>query len=198
VTEKQIQNQIRDWLTLNGHRVIRVNSGAVAAERNGKKRFLRFNDSPGCCDLLVCVSGGRFAGLEVKTPQRRNEVTVDQQVFLDSVLRCGGIAGVVCGIEDVQKLIEIPQERESENPGPCSYCVTVPVVGSRLLGVFEAATPAEAIKKALASEAASIQFCHNCNSEVCNLEIDEERATAEKIGSSPVDFPGVKSKEATA
>lgn len=67
--EKDIQSLIIQVLTLAGHRAIRVNSGAVQAGTGSARRFIKFNDTPGCSDLIVCVRPhGFFVVLEVKRP----------------------------------------------------------------------------------------------------------------------------------
>lgn len=52
------------------------------------------------------------------------------------------------------------------------YSVNASVVGSKHLGVFEAATPEEAEAKAL-EKAGHISVCHQCSSEVEDPEINE-------------------------
>ena len=55
------------------------------------------------------------------------------------------------------------------------YHVTGTVIGSKYLGVFEAATEAEAIEKAL--EDASCNLCHQCDAECQDGEIESGVAT---------------------
>ncbi len=65
--ERDVQKACRDWLTLWGAVVVRVNSGAMKIG----DRYVKFNDQPGCSDTLVCLPGtGRFLALELKRPGR--------------------------------------------------------------------------------------------------------------------------------
>lgn len=96
--EKEIQKQIHQYLTLHGWLVIRLNSGAVVGEHNGRKRFVRFNDAPGVSDLL-CIRDGRALFVEVKRPGKiPNE---KQREFLDRALRHGAAAIWVQSIEQL-------------------------------------------------------------------------------------------------
>lgn len=98
--EKDIQKQILDWLRLHGATAIRVNSGAMAGDYKGKKRFVRMNDTVGCSDILCCWRG-RFVAIEVKRPG--NKPTLDQESFLQTVERSGGLAIVAYSVDDVEK-----------------------------------------------------------------------------------------------
>ena len=53
------------------------------------------------------------------------------------------------------------------------YHVVGHVTGGKYLGVFEADSEEEAIKKALNSEEAYVSFCHQCSRECENAEIEE-------------------------
>lgn len=105
-TEKAIQNDILEWLRLNGAVAVRVNSGAFAGEHNGRKRFVRMNDTPGCSDILACV-GGVFVAIEVKRPGGKTDAlrAAKQQAFLDDVRRAQGIGIVATCIEDVAEAL---------------------------------------------------------------------------------------------
>lgn len=106
--EKDIQTQILDWLRLHGAVAIRINSGAFSGVHNGKKRFVRMNDTPGCSDILACV-GGTFVAIEVKKPGGRTDAkrALMQQSFLEGVSRAGGV-GVI--VESLQQLEEALKE----------------------------------------------------------------------------------------
>lgn len=110
--EKGIQAQILDWLRVNGAVAIRVNSGAFGGTYNGKKRFVKMNDTPGCSDILCCFKG-TFLAVEVKRqkPVRRKAVAdltkealhlAEQEAFLRSVNNAGGIGLFAASVADVQ------------------------------------------------------------------------------------------------
>lgn len=50
--ESEIQRAILDYLAAKGILAFRMNTGAMAAEYNGKKRFMRFG-VPGMADILA-------------------------------------------------------------------------------------------------------------------------------------------------
>ncbi len=58
----------------------------------------------GVSDILGCLDG-KLVALEVKTPERRKNVSDDQQRFIEHINKEGGIAGVVCSIDDVDELL---------------------------------------------------------------------------------------------
>ena len=101
--EKDILAQIRDYLRLTGWLVIRLNSGAVPARSNGRRRFIRFNDTPGCSDLLA-LRGGVVLLAEIKRPGGR--ATAAQQSFLEEVRRHGGLGLVVDGLDSLRQQLE--------------------------------------------------------------------------------------------
>ena len=99
-TEADVQRACRDWLTLWGAVVVRVNSGALKIEG----RFVRFNDQPGCSDTLVCLPDGRFLALELKRPGRDRTSAArkaQQQSFRDRIARTGGLALVAHSLDDL-------------------------------------------------------------------------------------------------
>lgn len=98
--------QIRDYLKLQGFLVLRINSGGMTSVYKGKKRFTRFNDAPGCSDLIG-VKDGKFYAFELKAG--KNTTTALQQAFLDDVRLKGGIALVVRSIEDLEQQLREAQ-----------------------------------------------------------------------------------------
>jgi len=119
VLESDRQSQIIDWLGVEqaAGRVswfCRTNGGAVMAG----KRFVRFYSlhlkgiapaSKGYADIHGMLPGGRYFALEVKQPGEK--ATPEQRAFLDAVAMDGGIAAVVYGFEDVEKVL-----RATKNP----------------------------------------------------------------------------------
>ena len=57
----------------------------------------------GSADLIGLQSGGRFLGLEVKTPDGRS--SQDQKRWIKVVSDLGGLAAIVTSPEDVAKLL---------------------------------------------------------------------------------------------
>lgn len=99
-SEKSIQKQCLDWLTLKGIFHYRNNTGAVAAQYKGKQRFIRFGH-PGISDIIGIAPDGRFLAIEVKRAD--GKLTEAQEVFLEQVEKSGGIALVVRSLEDLIK-----------------------------------------------------------------------------------------------
>jgi hypothetical protein len=87
-------------LRLRGVLAWRVNSGAVAGEYRGRRRFVKFNTAKGCSDILGILPGGRFLAVECKMPGRKT--TPDQAAFLDAVRMAGGLALVVRDVRELQ------------------------------------------------------------------------------------------------
>jgi hypothetical protein len=96
--EKEVQAQIKQYLQLNGWLVLRLNSGAIPAEYKGKRRFIRFNDQPGCSDLLA-LKDGVAAFIECKRPGKK--ATAEQESFLEEVRKHGGIAFVADSLDSL-------------------------------------------------------------------------------------------------
>ncbi len=122
VLESDRQSQIIDWLRAEqaAGRVAwfcRVNGGGVSAAG----QFIRFyalylrgceKRSKGYADIHGMLPGGRYFALEVKQPGET--ATPEQRAFLDAVAMDGGIAAVVYGFEDVEKVLratKTPQVR---------------------------------------------------------------------------------------
>lgn len=101
--EKEVLKQCRQYLELRGFFVMRLNSGAVAATYKGKRRYVRFNDMPGCADLL-CVRDGKAVFVECKRPG--GKVSLDQHAFKDAVQRHGGVWILADGIDSLQRDLE--------------------------------------------------------------------------------------------
>lgn len=97
--EKDIQRGILDYLSLIGGWPVRINSGAMAGEYQGKRRFMRMNSQPGCPDILCCL-GGRFVGIEVK--REGGKPTEAQLLALDAVRKAGGLAFVARSVREVE------------------------------------------------------------------------------------------------
>ena len=57
----------------------------------------------GCPTLLVCIPGGEFMALEVKTPRAR--VTTIQEKVMSDIERVDGIVEVVRSVDDALALL---------------------------------------------------------------------------------------------
>jgi hypothetical protein len=102
-TEHEIQNECLDWLAVFGHIGVRINSGAVkATAASGKTRFIRFNDTPGCSDILACVEGTFFA-IEIKRPGAKTDALrlAKQQHFGARVEKSGGVSLFVTSLNEM-------------------------------------------------------------------------------------------------
>jgi hypothetical protein len=92
--EQAIMNSIIQYLSIKGHLVFRMNSGAMKLE----KRFMRFG-APGMADLLW-LHEGRAIWIEVKTPIGR--MSDLQHAFKDDVEKAGCLYLVARSLEDVE------------------------------------------------------------------------------------------------
>ena len=95
--EATLQKACLDLLTLHGVWHYRNNTGAVAATHKGKSRFVRFG-AKGAPDI-VCVIHGRYVGLELKAPGRKQ--TPDQIAFERSLTAAGGVYLVVRDVAEL-------------------------------------------------------------------------------------------------
>ena len=113
ILESDRQSQIIDWLRVeqSAGRVswfARINGGAIKAGARwivNYRLYLRGITEPrskGYADLHGMLSDGRYFALEVKQPGEK--ATKEQLVFLASVIAAGGIADVVYGFEDVERV----------------------------------------------------------------------------------------------
>jgi len=66
-------------------------------------RMMRFGLAVGSSDLIFIAPGGKFGAIEVKTPTGR--ATKEQLLFIDAVIKAGGIAGIARSVEDALSLI---------------------------------------------------------------------------------------------
>ena len=104
LSEKEIERSILQYLSVRGDiEVWKVNTIGVFDPIT--KKFRRPN-SPfirkGISDILGIILGGRFLAIEVKTPQRRNQLSPEQLCFITMINNMGGLAFVATSIEDVK------------------------------------------------------------------------------------------------
>ena len=111
--ESDLQNQILDYLRREQAlgRVVwfaRINGGAIKAGIRFIRYYLLFlrgkePTGKGKADLEGMLPGGRYFALEVKRPGRY--ATDEQREFLKTVGDGGGIAAVVCGLDDAKRAL---------------------------------------------------------------------------------------------
>jgi len=89
MNEQDILSQIRDWLRIHGHFVVRIQQGLGAHK--------------GISDLIA-VGHGKTVFIEIKTD--KGKLSEHQESFRDHVESGGGTYIVARCIEDVQELIE--------------------------------------------------------------------------------------------
>jgi len=113
ILESDRQTQILEWLRVEqaAGRVAwfcRVNGGGVKTAT----QFIRFyalylpgteKRSRGYPDIHGMLPGGRYFALEVKQPGEKP--TPEQSGFIQTIRAAGGIAGVVYGWQDAEKIL---------------------------------------------------------------------------------------------
>jgi penicillin-binding protein-related factor A (putative recombinase) len=102
LSEKQIENSILQYLHLKKIYCWKQNTTGVY---DAQKECFRRPHSPyiisGIADIIGIMPSGRFFAIEVKTPQRKSNVSDHQKAFLQSIQESGGIAFIATSIEDV-------------------------------------------------------------------------------------------------
>lgn len=96
--EGEILRSILDYLAAERIWAMRINTGAIVSEYQGRKRFHRYG-RPGCADILASFNSG-FVWLEVKTDKGRQSPA--QKEFEAEVNAEGHFYAVVRSIEDVK------------------------------------------------------------------------------------------------
>lgn len=89
--ESKLSRKIQDALRAEGYFVFKV---------HGSEHMMA-----GLPDLIVCVDG-RFVGLEVKLPASREHVSVVQELRHRQIRDAGGVARVVCSVEEAVSLCD--------------------------------------------------------------------------------------------
>ena len=98
--ESQIQRAVLEYLSYRPGFWFRSNTGAVAAEYRGKKRFIRFGVK-GAADIFgIIPPEGRFVAIEVKRPGGGKQ-TDEQKQFQEKVEKNGGLYFLVYGVQDL-------------------------------------------------------------------------------------------------
>ena len=126
ILESDRQAQIIDWLRAEqiAGRVswfCRVNGGSVNVGTRwivNYRLYLRGITKPrskGYADLHGMLSDGRYFAMEVKQPGEK--ATPDQLIFIASVIAAGGLADVVYGFEDVERLLRQATKNSTQSSG---------------------------------------------------------------------------------
>ncbi len=101
VLEKDIQDEILEYLGWAGILAWRNNTGAAKYEGKERTYFVRFS-RPGASDIFA-IKNGRFIAIEVKKPG--GKLSPNQVTFLEEVREAGGLAIVAYSLADVEKLL---------------------------------------------------------------------------------------------
>ena len=112
LSEHQIRNQIIEILRYSGYYAWTNNVGALKTQHTDKYGVTRAHmtrfGKPGFSDIFaIQPQTGRFVALEVKRPKTRKNTTRWQEDFINIVKMQGGIAAVVCSVEEVAELLNI-------------------------------------------------------------------------------------------
>jgi hypothetical protein len=113
VSETELVREIMLNLSRKETRLFRNNVGTLQDVRGN---FVKYGLAIGSSDLIgwrtitimpkdVGNDLAVFAAVECKSPAGR--VTKQQQAFIDTVIRAGGIGGVVRSLEDARRLLQI-------------------------------------------------------------------------------------------
>lgn len=94
-------------LNYSGCFVYRQNAGQIPIQSmDGKTRMIKVGRK-GIADIIgMRKRDGKFIAIEVKTPERRGNVTFYQKQFLEQVKEFGGIAGVAASVKDALKIVK--------------------------------------------------------------------------------------------
>lgn len=100
--ERDVLKVVVAWLRAFGATAVRINSGGMKVG----ERFVRFNDSPGCSDVIACLPpDGRTLAVEVKRPGRDRTSAkrkAEQKSFRQAIVKSGGIAVVVKSLDELK------------------------------------------------------------------------------------------------
>lgn len=86
-----------------GYTLFRNNTGNLQ-DKNG--RWVKFGLCIGSADLIGWHNKtGKFTAVECKIPG--NRPTKEQKLFIDAVIKSGGIAGYITSIDELKKLLSL-------------------------------------------------------------------------------------------
>jgi len=114
VKETSIESVILKYLNILPNTFAWKNeSVGIYDEKRGTYRKKRREHSINGVSDILGIRNGRLLAIEVKT--NTGKVSNDQQLFIDRILREGGIAGVARSVADVRKLLEEADTKEGIN-----------------------------------------------------------------------------------
>ncbi len=109
ILERDIQKLILDALRIHPlvARIERINvmAGRLVGKNGKASRFIR-SCKAGRVDLDGFTTDGRVIAIEVKRPQKRNNLTIGQTDYLNAVRAAGGLAGVATCVEEALAIVE--------------------------------------------------------------------------------------------
>jgi len=104
--EKRLQTSIINHLNSNGCYVWNVNAGKMRYSYKGRQGVVNLAPT-GHSDIQgIHKATGTFIAIEVKVPERRKNVSIPQQVFLDRVKGYGGVSGVATSEDEALQIVE--------------------------------------------------------------------------------------------
>lgn len=107
--EKLIENLFLDYFSLiPGWYAVKVQSVGIWDEKKGLYRKAGGRYTRGVSDIIA-IHAGRMVCIEVKTPERKKNLSVDQKAFRDNIVSHGGVFAVCT---DLDELIEVVKKVE--------------------------------------------------------------------------------------
>ena len=103
-SERDIQRAVMEWASVALPRCVRVQSGNFRARGS-----IVHGAQAGTPDLLGFCEHGRIVAFEVK--REGAKMTTEQENWIATVVRHGGIAGVVRSVEDAARVLSDGCER---------------------------------------------------------------------------------------
>jgi hypothetical protein len=113
-SEKDIQDTMIDLLRLSGWLVLRINGGSmtVGDEDGAKGRYVRFcywygpgDEADAGVPDLICSKAGRTMYIEVKRPDKRGNLSPNQQRFQAAAVAVFAEHYVLCGVDELEAVL---------------------------------------------------------------------------------------------
>jgi len=102
--EVDIQKSILDFLSHVKHCFVwRNNNVGIYDAKRKVYRLNRSQYTPNGISDILGIYRGKFLAIEVKRP--KGKPTKSQSVFMDNIIKCGGIAFVATSIPDVKSML---------------------------------------------------------------------------------------------
>lgn len=105
--EKDIENLVLEWLSWKG--IFAWKNQSVGVYDSRKKVYRKSKNKyhiNGVSDILGILPDGKHLAIEIKTPQRKNTTSDDQQLFIDSINAFNGIGFVAWTLDMVIERLE--------------------------------------------------------------------------------------------